>query len=156
MGQTPCFRVRFQPPAGPPGRQVCTRNTTSWSSVPEVSVAVACGWAQKPVWGLPQQRRNGPELSILSEEAGHPRSSQGRTRHGRIMQSAGLERGLVTRLEDAFRSNLTVQYCRVGLKVQVLYLTFISNQYILWQRIVRVFFQISLWQRLLFVLGAGC
>ncbi|PIO25505.1 hypothetical protein AB205_0147740, partial [Aquarana catesbeiana] len=93
------FGGRLQPPAGPPGRQVCIRNTTSWSSVPEAHVAAACGWAQKPVWGLPQRQRNGPELSILSEEAGQLRRSQGRTRHGRITQSADLESGLVTQLE---------------------------------------------------------
>ncbi|PIO24593.1 hypothetical protein AB205_0106080, partial [Aquarana catesbeiana] len=91
----------FVPPAGPPGRQVCARSTTSWSSDWEAYVAAACGWAQKPVWGLPQRQGNGPGLSVLREEAGQLRRSQGRTRHGRIMQSAGLERGLVTQLEDA-------------------------------------------------------
>ncbi|PIO24669.1 hypothetical protein AB205_0019660, partial [Aquarana catesbeiana] len=77
MGQTPCFRLLFVPPAGPPGRQVCVRSTTAWSSDREDHVAAECGWAQKPVWGLPQRRGNGLGLSVLREEAGQLRRCQG-------------------------------------------------------------------------------
>ncbi|PIO24668.1 hypothetical protein AB205_0019660 [Aquarana catesbeiana] len=61
----------------PVASMVCVRSTTAWSSDREDHVAAECGWAQKPVWGLPQRRGNGLGLSVLREEAGQLRRCQG-------------------------------------------------------------------------------